>query len=106
MDNKYITSLLIAMLVFGLAISASAYAQSGGSGEILYDTTATGTSGTGATDNVGTIGTLDSTTTTPGVPNTGAGGDTGANLLLLGIAALALIAGAAYLWRRQAIIRG
>jgi hypothetical protein len=37
------------------------------------------------------------TTTTPGVPSTGAGGDPAMVLIVLGIAALAVIVGGAYL---------
>ncbi|MDB5237904.1 MAG: hypothetical protein JWM46_174 [Candidatus Kaiserbacteria bacterium] len=39
--------------------------------------------------------------TTPGVGNTGAGGDSAANMLLLGTSALVAIGGTAYLARKQ-----
>ena len=41
------------------------------------------------------------TPTTPGVPNTGAGGNAGLNLLLLSSSALLAAAGAGYLYRNQ-----
>ncbi|MDE1925426.1 MAG: hypothetical protein KGH79_04610, partial [Patescibacteria group bacterium] len=46
-----------------------------------------------------TTATGTTSTTTPGAPNTGAGGDTTQNLLLLGISGLIVIAGGAYLAR-------
>lgn len=50
-----------------------------------------------------TTGSSSSTaSTTPGVPNTGAGGDLLANLLFLGIAGVAILAGAAYLAYQRA----
>jgi len=49
-----------------------------------------------------TTGTTDTTvTSTPGAPNTGAGGDATANVLLLGISGLVVVAGGAYFARRS-----
>lgn len=41
------------------------------------------------------------TTATPGAPSTGEGGNAGTNLAVLGVSALALIAGGAYLARTR-----
>lgn len=68
--------------------------------------TATGASSTlygGTTSATGASGTM--TSTTPGAPNTGAGGDTTQNLVLLGLSGLVVVAGGAYLARKGATAR-
>lgn len=49
--------------------------------------------------------TTTTTGTTPAVPNTGAGGDTAANVVVLAGSALAALAGATYLGRSRAASR-
>lgn len=46
-------------------------------------------------------GTTTTTTRAPGVPSTGEGGNAGANFAVLGISALALLAGGTYLARTK-----
>lgn len=65
-------------------------------GPALAQTT-TGTTYPSSSSTTGTTGIM--TSTTPGAPNTGAGGDTTQNLLLLGISGLVVVAGGAYLAR-------
>lgn len=86
--KKLAAALTTAALLLGAPV---AFAQTGTSTGTGAGITAT-TSGTG--------GSID--TTTPGAPNTGAGGDAAANLLVLGISGLVLVAGGAYLARRAA----
>jgi len=66
-----------------LAAAASAWATLGVASVFAQSTTTLGTT----------------TTTTPGVPNTGAGGDAMINILLLGVAAVVMVAGIVYLAR-------
>jgi hypothetical protein len=61
----------------------------------------TNTTSTGTTGSTSTGGTTGTTSTTPGIPNTGAGGDAATNIALLGISALALVGGGAYLARQR-----
>lgn len=114
----------LAKLASGAAITAMvltsagtmAFAQTtggtGGTGTTVTGTTGAGSTTTTGTTGAGTTGTGSSTTgsgttsiggtsTTPGTPNTGAGGDATTNLALLGISALALIGGGAYLARQR-----
>ncbi len=84
MKNRY-----LAKLASGAAISAMLL---GGSSMAFAQTTTTTT---------GTDTTTMTSSSTPGVPNTGAGGDAATNLALLGISALALIGGGAYLARQR-----
>ncbi len=85
----------LAKLASGAAITAMVLA--GSSTMVFAQTTGSSTGGTGSTTSTGTT----VTSTTPGVPNTGAGGDVATNLTLLGVSALALIGGGAYLARQR-----
>lgn len=64
------------------------------SGVAFAQTTTTDLTGSSTTSGT-------STTTTPGVPNTGAGGDTTANLIVLGASGLVVAAGGTYLLRKK-----
>lgn len=64
----------------------------------------TGTTGAGGATTTGSFDITSTATTTapaPGLPNTGAGGDTAANIASLALSTVALGLGAAYLYSRR-----
>ena len=91
-------ALLLVVVGFG-----AAHAQ-------LYSNTNTNTSGTTGTTNMSSTvngsGTVNGTSSTvPGVPNTGAGGDAGMNIALLGSSAAIMAAGALYIVRKAKSVK-
>jgi len=103
-------SALIGSLLLAGASSAFAqtYGSSGTTGTGSTVTPAANTTGSNGTNGTGTTGTMSSSSTTgtngsttPGIPNTGAGGDTAANIALLTTSGIVVLGGAAYLLRRK-----
>ena len=96
--TRYQKALGAAAVLGLLATGGTAFAQTAST------TTTTGASTTvttPATTGTGTTGTTGTAATTPTAPNTGAGGDTAANLAILTASALVAMGGAAYLARKR-----
>jgi hypothetical protein len=96
---------VLSLLAMAAPVMAQTYTTNPTTGASVTGST-TGTSGaTGTSATTGTTGTSVTSSSTPGAPNTGAGGDTTENLLLLGLSGLVVVAGGAYLARKGATTR-